>query len=301
MVIYVTRGLPASGKSTWAKEAAEYPDTVRVCRDDIRDMLVGTDRPGVLSPELEATVSRMEEAAVKAAVDRGMDVVVDAMHLRPKYVDKWCTFGIVTAVSFNAPLEELVRRDARRERPLGEKVIRQIAKRFRIKEDGVLPQITVRNRGFQPYEVDLTCADAYIIDIDGTVADMGGRHSPYSTHDDELMADTPIRSVLEAAWGLYELGNHIIFMSGRSEATRSATTRWLDRHIALGNRAYPYRLLMRGANDKRPDDIVKYELFDKHVRGGYNVLGVFDDRPQVIRMWEKIGLKVFNVGTGEEF
>lgn len=66
MVIYVTRGLPASSKTTWAKEAAEYPDTVRVCRDDIRDMLVGTDRPGVLSPELEATVSRMEEAAVKA-------------------------------------------------------------------------------------------------------------------------------------------------------------------------------------------------------------------------------------------
>jgi len=79
MTIVVLRGLPGSGKSTWAREyVALNPDArVRVNRDDIRAMLFGR-YDGVD----EKTVSQVEEATVLAAVEAGRDVVVDAMHLR---------------------------------------------------------------------------------------------------------------------------------------------------------------------------------------------------------------------------
>lgn len=301
MVIYVTRGLPASGKSTWAKMASGHGSrTVRVCRDDIRDMLVGTDRPGVLTREQEELVSRMEEAAVRAAVEQGRDVYVDAMHIRPKYIDKWCTFGHVEVVDFPVPLVELVRRDANRDRPVGEKVIRQIAKRFRIKEDGVLPQITVRNRDFQPYERPENGHPSFIVDIDGTLANLNGR-SPYENDSKKYLEDLPIQDVVDTVRDLETEGRVIVFMSGRSETHREATEQWLETHVRTARFRFQHLLLMRGEDDKRPDDGVKYDLFDKHVRDDYDVIGVIDDRPQVLRMWRKIGLTTFQVGSGEEF
>lgn len=44
---------------------------------------------------------------------------------------------------------------------------------------------------------------------------------------------------------------------------------------------------------------VKRELFDKYVRDRYNIVGVFDDRDQVVHMWRKqLGLTVLQVDYG---
>jgi hypothetical protein len=43
---------------------------------------------------------------------------------------------------------------------------------------------------------------------------------------------------------------------------------------------------------------VKLELFDRHVRGAFDVQGVFDDRNRVVEMWRSIGLKCFHVQEG---
>jgi hypothetical protein len=59
-----------------------------------------------------------------------------------------------------------------------------------------------------------------------------------------------------------------------------------------------YLLLMRAANDRRRDSLVKRELYDQHVAGRYSVLAVFDDRAQVIReCWGQLGLPVFRCGV----
>ena len=58
---------------------------------------------------------------------------------------------------------------------------------------------------------------------------------------------------------------------------------------------------IRPAGNKRMDAIIKYELFKEHIEPNYNAVGAFDDRPQVIRMWETIGVPVLNVGSGREF
>jgi hypothetical protein len=82
-------------------------------------------------------------------------------------------------------------------------------------------------------------------------------------------------------------------MSGRSDEYRTVTGRWL-----IDNALPVDGLYMRAAGDHRKDSVVKHELFDKHIRSTYNVLGVFDDRNQVVEMWRAIGLTVFQVADG---
>ena len=47
---------------------------------------------------------------------------------------------------------------------------------------------------------------------------------------------------------------------------------------------------MRGFGDNRNDRLIKEELFFNHINDKYSVLGVFDDRPRVVRMWYDIGI-----------
>ena len=57
---------------------------------------------------------------------------------------------------------------------------------------------------------------------------------------------------------------------------------------------------MRKAGDNRVDYVIKYEIFDQHIRNKYNVLGVFDDRSQVINMWRSINIRCYDV-AGNDF
>ncbi|HBC8437508.1 TPA: hypothetical protein KE178_005396, partial [Escherichia coli] len=68
----------------------------------------------------------------------------------------------------------------------------------------------------------------------------------------------------------------------------------------LKNWGVPYdALFMRGIDDKRPDDVVKFDLYMKNVVNQYDVKKVYDDREAVTFMWRKLlGLKVFQVDFG---
>mgnify|MGYP003433581663 FL=1 len=55
---------------------------------------------------------------------------------------------------------------------------------------------------------------------------------------------------------------------------------------------------MRQFKDMRSDDIVKEEMYNTHIKDKYEVIGVFDDRLKVCRMWYKLGLFVFNCNQG---
>jgi hypothetical protein len=62
----------------------------------------------------------------------------------------------------------------------------------------------------------------------------------------------------------------------------------------------PYEgLFMRPAGDTRKDSIVKREIFDAEIAHRWRVIGVFDDRRQVVRMWRALGLTVFQVAEGD--
>lgn len=297
----ITRGLPASGKSTWAKQMVRWYDFVRVNRDSIRQQAFGLEGKGVLSPKQENEVTKLEVALVEAALNAGKSVVVDATHLRQKYAVQWADLAEKHGVDFfvedfKVDAEECIRRN--QERPSRERVpddvIRNMAKRFPIHS---WPKITPsglysKEPPITPYVPDVSKPPAYIFDVDGTLAQIGGGRNPYDAS--RAMEDTPTPHV-QLMWKHIESGGcEMLVLTGRKHAHRGVTKRWLDKYgISYDG------LWTRADGDNRPDWIVKQELFDKYIAPNYNVLGVFDDRLQVARMWHLKGVPLFRVGDPE--
>lgn len=150
--------------------------------------------------------------------------------------------------------------------------------------------------------------DIVIFDIDGTLAN--GEHRQkyvrgkpgeknWPAYMERLHLDTVHQHVYIMFRLLIANGTfNVYIVSGRDEPYREQTEKWLK-----DNGIEHYKALyMRPAKDYRSDDIIKEEIFNEHFGDKKDrVLCVFDDRPRVIRMWRKIGIPVFNCGTGEEF
>lgn len=137
---------------------------------------------------------------------------------------------------------------------------------------------------------------AWLCDIDGTLALRGDR-SPYDWA--KVGLDSPNKPVITVARALAARSS-LIFMSGRMEQCREQTRMWLhtftcDRSLCMCKSP----LLMRKDGDSRPDQIVKRELFERRIKGIYEVEGVLDDRDRVVRMWrEELGLTCLQVAPG---
>jgi predicted kinase len=304
--LMITRGLPASGKSTWAREwVAEEPvGRARVNRDDLRSNLYGTARP---SHAQEAAISVVQEAAVTALLAAGRSVVVDDMHLRARYVTHWATVAAGAGVRLDVrdftdvAVEECVRRDAERaargERAVGAELIRDLHTRFLAGRRGLPASALVPKRGDADgptYSADLSLPVAWVVDVDGTLALMStsaGARSPFDWH--RVAEDTPNPAVVDLVRAL-DVETSIVVMSGRDESCRELTEKWLAAH------GVPYEaLFMRPAGDVRKDSIVKRELFERYVAPRWAVRGVIDDRRQVVEMWRGMGLMCAQVAPGD--
>lgn len=298
--LIITRGIPASGKTTWAKGwvLQDPGKRARASRDDLREMLFAES--GLLSHDKEKVVTDVQRETVKGLLRAGISVVVDNTNLRARYVREWRKLAALNGADpflsdFPIAVDEAVRRDAGRAcmggRYVGEDVIRMLAGKFT--RNGELLPVPEEDVTLAPeqYVPDGSKPRAIMVDIDGTLAIMDGR-SPY---DLSLVAtDKPNWPVIEAVQSARRDRLEVLFCSGRSEEARDATNDWLD---DLGFR--DERLLMRTVGDMRKDAIVKRELFDKHIRNHFNVRYVLDDRQQVVDMWRELGLTVFQVAPGD--
>ncbi|WP_404953173.1 RNA ligase [Streptomyces sp. 147326] len=307
-VVHVMTGLPASGKTTAARalQARSGGRMRRVNLDDLRAMLDLPDPTRSRSFAHEQTVLEVQDAAVRAAVDGGFDVVVDNTHLTkhiPKRL-KAAVGGLATFVVHDftdVPLEECLRRDAARERQVGEEIIRILAEKHEKARKGgwrltaewlngtsgtaAVPPVTA-------YVPDPALPAAVLCDIDGTLALTGDR-GPYDFSRCELdLLNESVRHALDAFKRAD--GDAIVLLSGRSEEHRPQTESWLRRH------GVPYdELWMRAAGDTRRDDVVKAELFDAHVRHRYAVRMSLDDRDRVVAVWRRMGLPTWQVNYGD--
>lgn len=301
--LIITRGLPASGKSTWSKTwvAADPKNRVRVNRDDIRYMMFGSYWGDGVD---EDAVSTAEEAMVRASLKAGKSVVIDATHLRAAYIKKWAKIHPLTVKEFTAPLSVLEIRDEMRiqagGRGVGPGVISGLAKRFHVNEDGTLPVIDlseIQSPTFLPYVPGDTLA--YSFDIDGTLARMVER-SPYDTS--KYHTDVADRNLSELFWHIQD-GHRgaenlvaTLVLSGRSEEFKPVLIEWLN---GWGLEVDPDLIFMRAEGDMRNDAIVKSELVDKHISGVYDVIMHFDDRNRVVDALRAKGMKVAQVEYGD--
>ncbi|MEU9235742.1 AAA family ATPase [Streptomyces subrutilus] len=307
-VVHVMTGLPASGKTTAARalQAQSGGRMRRVNLDDLRSMLDLPDPERARSHAHEQTVLAVQDAAVRAAVDGGFDVVVDNTHLTkhiPKRL-KAAVGGLATFVVHDftdVPLEECLRRDAAREKQVGEEIIRILADKYRKARKGGWRLTAEWLNGtsgdiavppVREYVADPALPAAVMCDIDGTLALTGDR-GPYDFTRCELdLLNEPVRHALDAFRRAD--GDVIVLLSGRSEEHRPQTESWLRRH------GVPYdELWMRAAGDTRRDDVVKAELFDAHVRDRYAVRVSLDDRDRVVAIWRRMGLPTWQVAYGD--
>ena len=319
------RGLPRSGKSTWAKEyVAKSGNTVIVSRDYLREML----HNGKWTPQNEKTTMRVQDAIVKTLLRDSMHfesgsrvhtVIVDDTNLTEHHLDRWKNIARECGVAFEIHHEKetdigtLIRRDNASDSKRGSDVIIKMA----------------LQSGALAFEKD----EVVICDLDGTLCDIGWRRKfvkpPQVCMTGEgataMYGDDPAfvkdwKSFFEGC--AYDLiredvmlmlsklivqGKKIIFVSGRPESCRHDTEEWLSRHRFFSGHLeghktdFPfYGLLMRPAGDSRADTIIKKEILDRYLQKEW-IHKVIDDRPSVVRMWREAGLTVEDVGDGVEF
>lgn len=273
------RGLPASGKSTYAKElVAKDHNWVRVNKDDLRAMMNG----GVFSGKLEKHIVRTERELAENALKIGKNVIVDDTNFNPDHEIFFRSLAHQYKAEFeikffDTPLAMCIDRDNKRPNGVGETVIRRMYNQY------LKPKPAI-------YERDGSLPKAIICDIDGTLAHMKDR-SPFDwSRVDQDEVDPIIKNLLDSLREDYV----IILVSGRSEVCREETEKWLEKNNI------PYDMLfMRPEGDIRKDSVIKREFFKKYIRYYYNIEFVLDDRNQVVDMWRSLGLKCLQVAEGD--
>lgn len=316
--IAVTRGLPGSGKSTWALEMMkkEPKRWLRVNKDGLRRMLIGE----TWSADVEDVVHSLSEDALKTALNNGFDVIIDNTHLQQKAINKIhkiaAEYGnvMVWEKVFPVSVEECLRRNALREgvNKVPENVIHDMARSAGIDKHDYR-HMKDKETYYEPHQFadppkhDPNLPSAILCDLDGTLALIHNRDPYDASKCDEV--DLPNVSVIETVKAMWEKGYKIIFMSGRDSKYRPQTIRFIEKHCPWldprasdypGSKTHGYSLYMRVEDDQRKDSVIKRELFDAHVAGKYNVLFVLDDRNQVVNLWRReLGLTCYQVAEGD--
>ena len=284
----ITKGLPASGKTTWARKQKAK----RVNKDDLRAMLDNSE----WSKENEKLVLNIRDLIIVECLAAGQDVIVDDTNLVPKHEahirELTASFKpeIVIKDFTDVPLSVCLLRDGERAKSVGEQVIRTMYNSF-IKKKGHVAQYTP-----PPWSEDLP--NCIIVDIDGTLAHMVDR-SPYDyskVHTDII--DQHVLDVVHRYASRNPMDEvpdtYVVIVSGRDSRCKAETEAWLKSNNV------PYdEIFMRQAEDNRDDRIVKQEIYEEFIKPRYNVRFVLDDRDRVVKMWRENGLKVLQVAEGD--
>lgn len=132
--LIILRGIPGSGKSTWAKEyVSANPWFKRICRDDLRQMFDS----GRYSAHNEKFIRMIRNRLIHECLKEGSSVIVDDTNLKDRDIRdiRMCAHIDMEAVpvriiDFETPLEVCIERDAQRPGPVGEARIREMHEDF---------------------------------------------------------------------------------------------------------------------------------------------------------------------------
>lgn len=303
--VYLMVGIPACGKSTFAKElmAKEPGRWKRINFDELRSSIDN----GIYSPENEKIIIKTRDLLIQEALKNQFNVIVDNTHIKDKGRHFTHICSLVESLGINAQViekpiycevDEALERDAKRQAPVGEKVIRTFWKeaggrQFRFYKAKVETFLAAdRPDSEKKLKFNPKLPNAIIVDLDGTLAIIGDRDVYDAEKCDELdLINVPVAETVNL---YYKAGYKIIFCSGRIDKYREPTIRFIEKYLP----DMEYVLFMRHSGDKRKDSIVKNEIFQKEINGKCNILFCLDDRQQVVDFYRLIGLTVFQVAPG---
>jgi predicted kinase len=284
--VIITKGLPASGKSSWADEfISENPDFVKIEKDQIRkDTSLFKDGVYVHKRGDEGIVIKERDRLIRRALQSGKSVISSDTNLTQKHITQISAIARqnnakVEIKSFlDVPIAELIERDAKRENSVGEQVIRRM-----------FHEQVKRMPTFLKYDPELPFV--VVSDLDGTLTKGPKDRSPYEWHkvgQDEI--NLGVAHMLDGVAVIKHCPVYIF--SGRDGICRPETEEWLERHDIEYD-----KLVMREIDDNRSDEIVKAEFIEEHIRDKVNVLIWFDDRVRVANMLRDVyGINVAQVG-----
>lgn len=287
LTVVICRGLPASGKTTYARDwvAADIENRVLVEKDEIRrDSRLFEGGEYVHKRGDESIVLKERDRLIADALSHGKSVVSSDTNLVQKHVAKISSiarkYGAkIEIVSFlDVPLKELLDRDKKRENSVGEQVIRSMfhtqikTMPTYLKYDAQLPMVVVS-------------------DLDGTLTLGPKNRSPYEWH--KVGNDDINLGVSHMLDGMKLMSYAKLFIfSGRDSVCRPETEEWLERNDIEYD-----ALFMRPEGDNRSDETIKAELIEAHIKGQYNILIWFDDRVRIATMLRDVyGINVAQIG-----
>ena len=133
--IIILQGLPASGKSTYARQLAESDPTkyVIINRDSLRKMC-----GKYWVPIRESYISDLERYAISSALINGFIPIIDATNLNDSVLDEWKDIAYdykakIEYKTFPIQLEDAIERDSKREgdNKVGESVIKKFYNKYK--------------------------------------------------------------------------------------------------------------------------------------------------------------------------
>lgn len=130
--IIFCKGLPGSGKSTWAKQfCKENPDYIRLNKDDLREML--GDPP--FNRDFENAVLSIQRKMGETVLATGKSIIIDDTNFAQKHWDYW--LGVanrlhlnITQRLFDTSVEVCIERDSERVKSVGKEVILSMYEKY---------------------------------------------------------------------------------------------------------------------------------------------------------------------------
>lgn len=292
--VIILVGVPASGKSTWAKAfVKENPNYIRVNRDDFRFMMKDQD---ICTSKVETIISELINSTILSSLNKNLNVIIDNTNLKQAYITEFIELvkykADVEFKIFDVSLNDALVRDLNREKKVGEEVIKRMYKDYlNLTNTFKFPLITkVRNLYVEP-AYDSSLEDIIVFDLDGTLFHHNDTRSPFSWM--EVDKDVVDEVVAQQARFHKQLGHKVIIVSGRDDCCKALT------ESCLQNNNIPYdAIFMRKHNDMRKDTIIKTEIYQNEFKGKFNVKIWYDDRQCVVDTIRALGIKVFQVNEG---